>query len=190
MPLTGTLDSTLLRLGPANVYFDSKHLGYMGDSLAVTIETSTTPLTGVQAGTSPLDKVVTGGRVHVSIPIKEISLSRTAIGVLNAVLTTGVTSGARLDIKNRVGLSARSLAKELRIIRLIGSGAGFGESTDPDDIIVIPLASPSDSSMNLPFNLNQQEIVVEFEAWPNDVSGRWAYIGDETVDGAVLDETA
>jgi len=189
MPLTGNLDSSLLRLGPANVYFDSKHLGYMGDALAVTIETTVTPLLGVQAGTSPLDKVVTGGRVHVAIPIREISLARVASGVLNANLVTGVTSGERLDIKNRVGLSARSLAKELRIIRLIGSGAGFGESTDPKDIIVIPLASPAESAVNLPFNLNQQEVVVTFEAWPNDVSGRWAYIGTETVDGSPLDET-
>ena len=179
MPLSGSLNSSLLRLGPANVYYDSVHLGYMGDSLAVTIETTVTPLTGVQAGTSPLDKIVTGGRVHVTIPIREVGMDRIAIGVLNAVLIGSGASGGggRLDIKNRVGLSARSQAKELRIIRLVGTGFGYGESTEPTDIIVMPLCSPSESTMNLPFNLSQQEIVVTFEAWPSDATGRWAYIG-------------
>jgi hypothetical protein len=177
MPLTGALDSSLLRLGPANVYFNSVHLGYMGDSLAVTIETNVTPLTGVQAGTSPLDKIVTGGRVHVSIPIKEISLGRMAGGILNAVLVGHAVSG-RVDIKNRVGLSARSLAKELRIIRLIGSGEGFGESTLPQDIFVIPEASPAESQVALPFNLSQQEMVITFEAWMNDTTRIWGYFGD------------
>jgi len=177
-------------MGPANVYYDSKHLGYMGDSLAVTIETTVTPLTGAQAGSSPLDKVVTGGRVHVTIPLKEISLERMAGGILNAVLVTGVTSGSRVDIKNRVGLSARAQAKELRIIKLVGTGSGFGESTDPADWIIIPLASPADSNVVIPFApTTQREMAITFEAWPNDVSGRWAYMGDETVDGVPLDET-
>ena len=179
MPLTGTLDASLLQMGPANVYFDSVLLGYMGEQLAVTIETTVTPLTGAQAGSSPLDKVVTGGRVHVTVPLKEISLSHMATGILNAVLVSGATSGVRLDIKNRVGLSARSLAKELRIIKLVGSGSGFGESTDPADVIVIPLCSPADSNVVIPFTpTTQREIAVTFEAWP-DANGRWAYMGDE-----------
>jgi len=184
------LNSTLLEMGPANVYFDGVLLGYMGDALAVSIETTVTPLTGAQAGSSPLDKVVTGGRVSVSVPLKEISLSNMATGILNAVLVSGATSGVRLDIKNRVGLSARSLAKVLKIVKLIGSGSGFNESTDPADTIVMPEASPADSVVTIPFApTTQREIVVTFECWPNDVSGRWAYMGDETVDGVPLDET-
>lgn len=178
--LTGTLDATLLQMGPGNVYYNGKLLGYMGDQLAVTIETTVTPLTGAQAGSSPLDKVVTGGRVHVAVPLKEINLRHMATGVLNAILVTGATSGMRLDIKNRVGLSARSLAKELRIIKLVGTGSGFNESTDPADTIVMPLASPADSQVVIPFApTTQREITVTFECWPDSTTGRWAYMGSE-----------
>jgi len=172
------LDNTLLEMGPANVYFDGKLLGYMGDQLAVTIETTVTALTGAQAGSSPLDKVVTGGRVHVAVPIKEISLHHMATGILNAILVSGSVSGTRLDILNRVGLSARSLAKELKIVKLRGTGSGFNESTDPADTIIMPEASPADSSVVIPFApTTQREIVVTFECWPDATTGRWCYMG-------------
>lgn len=169
------LDANLLEAGPANVYFDGELLGYMGDQLAVAIETNVVPLTGAQAGVSPINKVVSGGRVSVTVPLKEMSLSHIASGVLNAVLTTGATSGERLDIKNRVGLLARSLAKELLIKKIIGGN----ESALPKDWIVIPEASPAESQVSIPFSPTEQRVVtVTFEAWPDETTGVWAYMGD------------
>jgi len=174
MPLTGTVDRTKLQMGPANVYFDSVHLGYMDDSLEIEIAVTASPLTGAQAGTSPLDKVVTGGSVMVKVPLKELSLSKMATGLLNSGLVSGL-SGTRLDFKNKVGLSARGLAKELRIVSLVGGV----ETTDTSKIYVIPQASPADSAVKIPFSPTQQRVVeISFEAWPSDATGRWMYLGD------------
>jgi len=175
MALTGTVDRTKLQMGPANVYFDSVHLGYLSDALEVEIAVTASGLTGAQAGTANLDKIVTGGTVMVKVPLKELSLTKMATGLLNSGLVTGI-SGTRLDFKNKVGLSARDQAKELRIISLIGGV----ETTDPSKIYVIPQASPADSAVKIPFSPTEQRVVeVTFEAWPSDATGRWMYLGDQ-----------
>lgn len=174
MPLTGTVDRTKLQLGPANIYFDSVHLGYLSDAVEIEITVTASELTGAQAGTAPLDKVVTGGSVMVKVPLKELSLSKMATGLLNSGLVSGL-SGTRLDFKNKVGLSARSLAKELRIISLVGGV----ETTDVSKIYVIPQASPADTAVKIPFSPTEQRMVeITFEAWPSDATGRWMYLGD------------
>jgi hypothetical protein len=166
-------DATLLEAGPANVYFDNQILGYMGEELALHIEPSVIALTGAQAGTAPLDKVVSGGRVYVTAPLKEWSISRFAKSILLAKLGAGAASG-RLDLINTVGLSARSLAKELKIVKII---AGV-ETTDPNHIIVFPEASPADSPITIPFSpTTQRQVGVTFEAWPNATTNRWGYMG-------------
>lgn len=171
------LDATQLEVGPANAYFDNVLLGYMGDNMSINIETAVVPLTGAQAGTSPLDKVVSGGRVFVTVPLKEITLTFMAKGILNSTLVTGATSGTRLDVKNNVGLSARSLARELRVIKVVGTT----ESVLAEDRFIFPEASPADSTVVFPFSPTEQRVIeVTFEAWPNGVTGRWMYVGDET----------
>jgi len=175
MALTGTVDRTKLQMGPANVYFDSVHLGYLSDALEVEIATTASGLTGAQAGTADLDKIVTGGKVSVKVPLKELSLTKMATGLLNSGLVSGI-SGSRLDFKNKVGLSARDQAKELRIVSLVGGV----ETTDTTKIYVIPYASPSDSAVKIPFSPTAQRIVeIMFDAWPSDATGRWMYLGDK-----------
>lgn len=171
------LDSTKLQMGPANVYFDDVHLGYLGEDLSIEIASEVSPLTGAQAGTSPLDKVVTGGSVRITLPLKQITPELMATGILNAVLVTGAVSGTRVDITNRVGLSARSLAKRLEIRSILG---GI-ETVDPAFIYVCPEASPADSTVTIPFSPTEQRVIeVTFEVWPNASTGRWMYLGDET----------
>jgi len=182
---TGSLDRTKLQLGPANVYFDGVLLGYLGDTLDIEITTTTAPLTGAQYGTSPLDKVVTGGSVMVKVPLKELSLTKMATGILNSRMVSGA-SGVRLDFVNKAGLSARSLAKEL----IVASLDGGQETTDPSRIYVIPECSPADSAVKIAFSPTAQRMVeITFEAWPSDATGRWMFLGDE-VTGAVADPEA
>jgi hypothetical protein len=111
----------------------------------------------------------------VKVPLKELSLSKMATGLLNSGLISGI-SGTRLDFKNKVGLSARDQAKELRIVSLVG---GI-ETTDTSRIYVIPTCSPADSAVKIPFSPTEQRVVeITFEAWPSDATGRWMYLGDQ-----------
>jgi len=171
------LDATKLEVGPANVYLDEtgdQLLGYMGDDLTVTMGTEAVALTGAQKGTSPLDKVVTGGSFKVSVPFKEISLQNFARAFPNCQLVG--TSPQRVDFVNRVGLSLRSLAKKLTIKKIIGGV----ESTNKKDILIIPLASPVDAEVSVTYSPTEQRVInASFEAWPDDTTGRWAYMGDE-----------
>jgi hypothetical protein len=172
-PLTGTVDANLLELGPANVYFDSVHLGFLGDDLGVTVAAEAQPLTGAQTGTIPQDKVVTGGSFRITVPLKEISMGNFARAFPNAVLTSGGATG-RLDFQSRVGLSMRSLAKEMQIIKIKGGV----ESTIARDKLIIPLCSPVDAEVTIPYSPTEQRVITaSFEAWP-DSTGRWAYISD------------
>lgn len=173
------LNSALLEVGPANVYYDGVLLGFMGEELAVTIATEATPLTGAQTGTIPQDKVVSGGSFRITVPFKEISLENFARAIPNAVLITGATSGQRLEFRSRVGQSLRALAKPLQIKKILGGV----ESTQTRDHLTIPLASPVDGEVTIPFHPTEQRVITAtFEAWPDpNQNHRWAYWGDSTV---------
>lgn len=173
------LDATLLEVGPANVYWDGVLLGYMGEELAVTVATEATPLTGAQTGTIPQDKVISGGSFRITVPFKEISLENFARAIPSAVLLTGATSGKRLEFRARVGQSLRALAKPMQIRKIVGGV----ESTATRDHLTIPLASPVDAEVTIPFHPTEQRVIVAtFEAWPDPTqNNRWAYWGDASV---------
>jgi len=286
------VDRTKLEAGPANVLFDGISLGYLGDGLVLNIDTSVTELKGAQAGDTPLDAIISGGKVMIEVPLAEISVTKFAKGLANSALTglpaTGVltssgvqvtaadtvtigtktytfrataltspttegevligataaaslqnlvnainrsggvigvdyyvaaahpsvsavltsstvvtltriattaaiattkvavtlTFGAAtmaanvgtglLSFTNQTGLSLRSLAKELRIVKIKGAVP----STDPNDIFIFPEASPGPSQVKIPFHPTQQRlIVISFYVWPNDATKVWGSVG-------------
>ncbi len=172
-----TLDATKLEVGPANVYLEESSvevlLGYLGEDLSVAMATTASPLTGAQKGETPLDKVVSGGSFKVTVPFKEISLENFARAFPNSTLTG---DKARVDFLPRVGLSMRSLAKKMTIKKILGGV----ESALAKDHLVIPLASPVDAEVSFTYSPTAQRVIkATFEAWPDDVTGRWAYMGDE-----------
>lgn len=185
-----SINANLLELGPANVYYDENgdgvpelFLGAMGDELAVTMATEASPLTAAQTGTVPQAKVVTGGSFKVTIPFKEIALRNFQRAFPNATYTSGV-GGERVDFLPRVGLNLRTIAKKMKIVKLLGGT----ESTDPNDIMIIPLAAPADTEVVIPFSPTEQRMITAtFEAWPQSVAvppfgfvaNRWAFMGDE-----------
>lgn len=173
-PISG-LDPTALELGPANVSFDSVFLGFLGDDLAINMTTEAVPLTGAQTGTVPQDKVVTGGTFQVVVPFKEISLANINKAFPNSDIF--VLGGTKVEFRPKVGLGLRSIAKELKVIKVIGSD----ESTDPADIFVIPIAAAVDAEVSLPFSPTEQRVFsATFEAWPDPaLDNRWAFTGDE-----------
>jgi len=286
------VDRTKLEAGPANVLFDGISLGYLGEALSLNIDTSVVELKGAQAGDTPLDAIVSGGKIMIEVPLAEISVTKFAKGIVNSTLSglpatglltssgvnltaadtvtigtktytfrataltspttegevlIGATAAASLQnlvnainrsggvlgvdyyvaaahpsvsavlaspttivttryattaaiattkvavtltwtaatmaanvgtglltFNNQVGLSLRSLAKELRIIKVKGTTP----STDPNDIFIFPEASPGPSTVKVPFHPTQQRLVViSFYVWPNDVTKAWGTVG-------------
>lgn len=154
-----------------------RDVGYLGEGVIYQVTTEANPLTGAQAGNTPLNKVVVGGMVKLVLPFKEISLDNFRAGVPSArVVENADGSMRRVDFSIAVGADLRSQAIIVKIAKIKG---GF-ESADPDDIIIIPECSPAEGEVNFPFApTTQREIVTNWYAWPHPETGRWAYTGDE-----------
>jgi hypothetical protein len=152
-------------------------VGYLGDAVAYQVTTEAANLTGAQAGNVPLNKVIIGGMTKVVIPFKEISLDNLRLGVPSArVIENADQSKRRVDFTVAVGADMRSLSLKMEIRKIKG---GF-ESSAPKDIIIIPEISPAEGEVNFPFApTTQREILTNWYAWPDDVTGRWAFLGDE-----------
>ncbi len=186
------MDATKLEVGPANVYIwegatpAAVNVGYIDEDLEVSIASQTTDLTGAQAGTTPLNKVVTGVEVTIAFTFREMDLInwRRAIANAIAVADTGTPTDRRIDIAPRAGLSMRTLAKKLEIRPLIGGV----ETADDEKIIIAPLAAPSGDTVALSFgNTNQRGLRATFYCFPDPANGdRCLFIGDDTATGATF----
>lgn len=170
-------DSANLELGPCNVYLEESavdvNVGYLGN-VTVTLSSEASPLTGAQKGTSPLDKVLTGGGVKVAVEFKEMTLENFSRAYPHALLFS--QGGTRVDFTNRVGLSLRSLAKKLTLKKIVGGA----ESALAKDHLIIPEASPAEGELSVAFTpADQRVLAATFDAWPNDTTGRWGFFGDE-----------
>src|SRR5262245_51996470 len=132
-PATPVYNFEDLELGPANVYYGDpdgtgedaeRFLGTMGESLAITMSTTTSPLTGAQFGDIALNKVVTGGAFRIVVPFKEINLDNNAMAFANSekYTATGPPAGDGVLFRPRVGKDLRSLAKPLRIVKFALGG--------------------------------------------------------------------
>lgn len=152
-------------------------LGALGEETAITISTEATPLTAAQSGTLARKKVVTGGKLTLLAPLKEMTLDRFAVAVANSELIVGDGASPlrRLEFKVNVGQDLRR-QKTIGLVlkRLVGANQ---ETTDPEQILTIPEASAVDAEVELAFNpTTQQQINATFEAWP-DSRGVLAYFG-------------
>jgi hypothetical protein len=181
MAFVGVNDPANLELGPANVFLrdpisgDDLILGFMGEDMAITISTEAADLTGAQRGNVPLDKVVIGGFFRITIPFKEITLENFQRAIPNAEIFT--TGGTKVEFRPRVGLSLRSIATRMTIIKIIG---GI-QSTLTEDTFIIPLAAAADAEVSFPFSPTEQRVILaNFEAFTDEtLGGRWGFVGDE-----------
>src|SRR4030095_340245 len=149
-------------------------LGALSDETSLNISASAAPLTAHLTGTQPRDKVITGGSFQIVAGLKEMTLDNFARAFPNAMLIQGASGLQRLDFTIQAGQSlrhTRGTKMQLRKVR------GNVESTDPNDTLVIPEASPVDATVNLAFSVTTQRVLTAtFEAWP-DSFGRVAYFG-------------
>lgn len=152
--------------------------GFVDVDTAWRARTEAVPLTAAQFGTIPIDKVISGGSFVFTLPFKQINLENLQRAIPNAVLLRGAGALQRLDFVARVGQSMRALAFKMEI-RKFRAG---GESARPQDIVVIPEVSPVDGEVLHAYHPTTQRVITgTFEAWPDTLSGRWAFGGDEIV---------
>jgi hypothetical protein len=150
----------------------------MGDDLAMTMATTTSPLTGAQFGDIPLNKVVTGGSFQFTIPFKEINLDNISLAFGNSIRYGTAPAGGVL-FAPRVGKDLRALARPLRIVKL--TGVAGDESTEPEDTFIFYLVSPTDAEVTLTFAPTEQRVLSgTFEAWPDSTkeNNPWGYVGE------------
>jgi len=180
-PATPVFQFEDLEMGPANVYWGDpagtgeaaeRFLGTMGDDLAITMSTETSPLTGAQFGNIPLNKVIVGGSLTIAIPFKEINLDNIQMAFGHSEKYTG-----GVKFKPHVGGDMRSLAKPMRIVKL--TGVAGAESTDPEDTFIFYLVSPTDAEVVLTFAPTEQRVLMgNFEAWPDSANDdAWGHAG-------------
>jgi hypothetical protein len=152
-------------------------VGALGDDLQVTIATEAQVLTAAQTGTMPQGKVISGGRLQIAVPFKEITLENFQRAIPNAVLfdDKAGTPKKRVEFVSRVGLSMRDLAQKMEI-RKITAGV---ESTAPADILVLNEVSPVEGEVLIPYSPTDQRVITAtFEAWP-DSRGLYGSFGDQ-----------
>jgi len=156
----------------------TRDVGFLGDEVAYQVVTEAANLTGAQTGNVPQDKVVIGGSVKVVVPFKEISLDNFRSGVPSArVVENADGSKRRVDFTVAVGQSMRQTLTVKMVIKKIKGGF---ESPLPEDHIILPEISPAEGDVNFPFApVTQRVIMTNWYAWPNALTGRWAFTGDE-----------
>jgi len=149
-------------------------LGALTDETTVTMSVTASPLTAHVTGSQARGKVGTGGSFQIRAGMKEMSLAKFAVAFPAAQLIEGADGLQRLDFIVPTGTNFRDLAVRMELRRLLAADA---ETSDPDEILVIPATSPVDGEVPLVFNITDQQFVpINFEAWPDSL-GRLAYMG-------------
>lgn len=154
-----------------------RFLGALTEETVVRTSVTAAVLTAHTTGTQPRDKVISGGTFQISAGLKELTLQNFALGFPNCRLLEGADGKQRLDFLVPAGESLRqSRGVKMQLRRLLSSSE---ETTDPDEILTVPLCSPVDGEVALTYNVTDQRFLpVVFEAWP-DSKGRVAFFGTE-----------
>lgn len=183
------INDSALRLGPCNIYlFEASadvNVGYV-EGVEISITPEMANLMGGQAGTTPVDKVVTGVEGKVSFLIQQIELvgwRRALLGVTQSFQGSTTPANKRLEVQSRAGQSMRALAKKMTIKPIYGGT----ETTNVEEIIVIPFASPDAETVQLMLNSSTQETIKAlYYMYPDSTKrNRIMYFGDDTSDTSV-----
>lgn len=154
-------------------------VGAMTEETVVNMSLAANPLTAHVTGTQARDKVVSGGAFQIRAGMKEITLANFAFAFPGCELIEGTDGRQRLDFIIPTGQSLRQArGVQIQLRRLLAANQ---ETTDPDEILTVPLCSPVDGDVALTYNVtDQQSVPSVYEAWP-DSRGRVAFFGTEDV---------
>ena len=150
-------------LGPCQVKFNGVDLGQTKGGVKFRDSMSQVEVVEDQAGTTPVDHILTGRKISVEVP-----MSRSTLAQLVTVIPGASSMGSYAVIKNHAGIARYSTAQKLELIPLVDGVAGA-------DALTIFKASPI-TDIELAFdNENQRIYKVTFNVFPDAINGNRLY---------------
>lgn len=154
-------------LGSCEIVFDGTELGKTFGDVIFRSTIVSQPIQEDQAGTTPVDEVITGRTVSVEVP-----LTRASAEQLSKVIPLSEFDDVNgiLKVKNPVGVTLKDTAKEL-ILKPIKDNQA---ETDASKWLVVHKASPRED-LEITFNNDGQRVYkVTFVAFPDDNGYLWS----------------
>jgi hypothetical protein len=150
-------------LGPCQVTFNSVDLGKTKGGVVFRDSMNQVEVMEDQAGTTPVDDILTGRKISV-----EILMSRSTLAQLCKVIPGASSMGSYAVIKNHAGIARASSAAQLILAPLVDGVASA-------DRLTIFKASPV-TDIELQFdNENQRVYKVVFKVYPDADNGNRLY---------------
>jgi len=159
--------SNVKDLGACQILFDGVDLGKSFGDVTFKSEVVSQEIHEDQAGTTPVDEVMTGRTVSVVVP-----MTRATLAQLTKVIPNSEVVGDTLKVKNPVGTTLADKAKALILKPIVDNVA----SADPKTWLTIFKASPREN-FEITFNNDAQRVFgVTFIGFPDDTSGNVGYL--------------
>lgn len=161
-----------VKLGVCNVLFDEVDLGFTKGGVEVEVQTSTHEVMVDQTGETPIDEIIMGRTVQVTVPMAETTLENLVKVMPGSTLITDTADPTKkkVAVSTGVSISLLSLAKKL-VLRPKGTN---GE----DDFVV--LKAMTSGALQFAYQTDQERIFnVVFKGYA-DESGELFVVGDET----------
>jgi hypothetical protein len=150
------------------------YAGALIDETTITPSVTGVPLTAHVTGSQPRSMIGTGGMFKIETGAKEITLANLAKSLPGCRLVQGAGGLKRLDFIVPTGQNFRDYAVRMDFRRILSADS---ETSDPNEILVVPFCSPVAGEVQLKYNITeQQHIPLHLEAWPDSL-GRTAYMG-------------
>ena len=151
------------------------YAGALIDETTVTPGVTAAPLTAHVTGSQPRGKIGTGGTFKIETGAKEITLKNLAMALPGSRYILGAGGLKRLDFIVPTGQNFRDYAVKMEFRRLLSADT---ETSDPNEILVVPYCSQVDGEVELKYNITDQQFIpLHLEAWPDTSTGRTAYMG-------------
>lgn len=148
-------EALLKDLGPCQITFNSVDLGKTMGGVTFKDSMNQVEVKEDQAGTTPVDHILTGRVIHVEVP-----MSRSTLAQLAAVLPGASNYGSYIKVFNQAGITRLDNAAALVLTPLV-DGVASG------DALTIFKASPI-TDIELAFdNENQRVYKVMFNVYPD-----------------------
>lgn len=161
-----------VKLGVCNVLFNEEDLGFTKGGVEVEVATETHEVTVDQLGNTPIDEIIMGRSVQVTVPLAETTLDNLVKIMPGATL---VTDGAdpekkKVMVTTGVNTSLLSIAQKL-VLRPIGTNGA-------EDFTVHKAMTAG--AMQYVYNFDQERVFnVVFKGYA-DAEGNLFSVGDET----------
>jgi len=160
-------------LGPCQISYDNTDIGPTVGGVTISLKEDSADLKTDQAGTQPIDSVITGTAATIECSLASIDLANFAFAHKTNVITDGTKQ--KVVIMPNVGMSLRDNAKKL-IVKPYVNGV---VTTDANKWYTFPLAGIK-ADEEVTYNADtQRSIKLTFTAFADD-TGTIAILGDET----------